>query len=434
MTDLIWSCPKCGGSNESVRVVSGKSKFWSKRMLVPLTAMVIFSSLLPQQVASSIQTASISKDGLQVKVYPVYAPDIKNDKDCTEGSIGVSRIDGLAFSKRDAFTVESFSSEGGAGATPHLQNGIRDLDGFPSYARTKIVLIYPFAKELPKTVALNFDVCSFDFTSWGIYKVPTKLDVTVRYFKDLTSVAAEITVPVQIYPRDAEATLISELRKACGQNWTRKSFTYNMTVEQSGSPKKNGDSVRIAGTLFRHGFPSPNDEIGLFLESKGLSAPREFVMKVVTDEKGQFEFKFPIVRQKNSKTTEYVIVAYNRAEPIGPISGPFDEMAYSVIFQWGPTAKYYQDFSDWVPGHTKACKERIDSYSNLVSTGQAKIFSDDRNRLLWFTAKSVYYGFKGKQSYSSTSQWSSKSGGRCYVSGYTTSSGKRVSGYYRKCP
>lgn len=115
MTDLIWSCPKCGGSNESVRVVSGKSKFWSKRILVPLTAMVIFSSLLPQQVANGSQSVSISQDGLEVKVYPVYAPDMNNDRDCTEGSIGVSRIDGLAFQERDTFSLYSSFSEGGAG-------------------------------------------------------------------------------------------------------------------------------------------------------------------------------------------------------------------------------------------------------------------------------------------------------------------------------
>jgi len=430
ITEVTDEKNRIGLLNHTLR--NAKAMVMRTPLIIATTAL--FVSLLPQQVASGIQTSSISKDGLEVKVFPVYAPDINKDKDCTEGSIGVSRIDGLAFSERDAFTVTSSFSEGGAGFTPQMQNGIRDLEGVPSFSDRKYVLVYPFAKELPKTVALNFNVCSFDFTSWQVNKVPTKLDVTVRYFKNLTSAVAEITVPVQIYPRDSEATLISELRKECGQNWMKKSFTYNMTLEQFGSPKKSGDSVRIAGTLFRHGFPSPSDEIGLFLESKGVSAPRKFVMKVVTDEKGQFEFKFPIVRQKNSKTSEYVIVAYNRAQPIGPIPGPFDEMAYNVIFQWGPTAKYYPDFSDWVPGHTKACKEKIESYSELVTTGQAKIFSDDRNRLLWFTAKSVYYGFKGKQSYTSTSNWNSKSGGRCYVSGYTTSSGKRVSGYYRRCP
>ena len=28
MTDLIWSCPKCGGSNDRMEAVPGSRKYW----------------------------------------------------------------------------------------------------------------------------------------------------------------------------------------------------------------------------------------------------------------------------------------------------------------------------------------------------------------------------------------------------------------------
>jgi hypothetical protein len=28
MTDLIWTCPKCGGSNDRLEAVVGRKRFW----------------------------------------------------------------------------------------------------------------------------------------------------------------------------------------------------------------------------------------------------------------------------------------------------------------------------------------------------------------------------------------------------------------------
>ena len=404
------------------------------RSLSVLLAFLILGTSL--QIADGAQPSQVSSNGLNVKVFPIYAPDMTNEDDCTEGSIAVSRIDGQPFALKDSFNVRStfVGKDGFTESVRHSQFGLRGADGlYSGVTGQKFVLIYPYAKELPRTVALNYTLCTFDFIR-QMKLLPNILNVEIEYLKDLTVPVAKINIAVQILPRDSEAVLISELRKECGQDKMVKKFTYNMTVQQTNSPKKNGDLVGISGTLFRHGFPSPNDEISLFIESKKYADARTFVAKTQTDNKGQFKFSFPIVREKGANYSDYVIVAYNRAEPIGPISGPFDEMAYTVTFLWEPTARYFQGTYDWVPAHTVLCKEKIDAYNALVSNQQSKIFEDDRNRLLWFTAKSVYYGFKDKKTYTTYSKWDRATGGRCFVSGYTTSSGKRVSGYSRRCP
>lgn len=404
------------------------------RSLSTLLAFLILGTFL--QAAEGAQPIQVSSNGLNVKVFPIYAPEMTNKEDCTESSIAVSRIDGQSFSYQDAFNLRS-TFRGLTGFMEniyHSQFGMRAEDGlYMTVMGKKIVTKTPYSKEPPKTVALTFTLCTWYFRG-QVKEIPNELNVEVEYFKNTSSSVAKINIPVQVLPRDSEAVLISELRKECGQNILAKKFTYNMAVQQTSFPKKNGDLVGISGTLFRHGFPSPNDEIALFIESKKYADPRIFVAKTQTDIKGQFKFSFPIVREKGARSSTYVIVAYNRAQPIGPISGPFDEMAYTVSFYWEPTARYVQGTQDWVPAHTVLCKEKIDAYNALVSSQQAKIFEDDRNRLLWFTAKSVYYGFKGKKTYTTHSQWDRATGGRCFVSGYTTRSGKMVSGYYRTCP
>lgn len=385
-------------------------------------------------LAQGAGTASVSNSGLNVNVYPLYAPDINDEKDCTEGAIGVSKVDGTSFSERDTFELSGTFPENNNALITFIQNGHRGNDGFASVSRTKFVLALPYTKEFPKLVTLRIKLCSSDLVISKIYQVPKLINVKIVYFRNYLTPAATITVPVEILPRDFEANLISELRKECGQDSIMKKFVYNMTLEQSGIPRKDGDKVKIAGTLFRHGFPTPNDEITLLLESEKYADPREFVAKTMTDEKGQFVFSFPIKKKKSSKTSIYVIIAQNRAEPIGPIPGPFDEYSYQVVFYWEPTARYFPGPRDWVPQHTQVCKEKVDAYNKLVATSQTNIFEDDRNRFAWFTAKSIYYGFKNKKSYLSTSDWDVKTGGRCFVNGYTTKSGKRVSGYFRSCP
>jgi hypothetical protein len=398
-----------------------------------LTFLIIGSSL---QMAIGAQPTQVSNNGLNVKVSPMYAPDMSNDKDCTEGSIGVSRVDGQAFSYNDVFDLRSTfpGSDGYPAYIFHTQFGMRAEDVLHmNVMGKKIVTMTPYSKEPPKTVALTFTLCTFDFTRWKNSQIPKVLNVEIEYFKDFSSSVAKIKIPVQILPRDSEAVLISELRKECGQDKIAKKFTYNMTVQQTNSPKKSGELVGISGTLFRHGFPSPFDEIALFIESKKYADPRIFVAKTQTDNMGQFRFSFPIVREKGANASDYVIVAYSRADPIGPIPGPFDEMAYGVTFLWEPTARYFQGTNDWIPAHSTLCKEKIDAYNSLLSSQQVKIFEDDRNRIFWFTAKSIYFGFRDKKTYSSQSDWNRKTGGSCFVSGYTTSTGKRVSGYSRRC-
>lgn len=401
------------------------------RPLAVLLILLIFGA--PLQVAQGVPPTQVSANGLDVKVFPIYAPDINNNRDCTEGSIAVSRTDGQPFSNKDGFNLRSTFPENRDASVYHVQNGLRGSDGIPIGAGTKYVTIWPFARELPKTVALNFNLCTRDFLGWNINQIPKVLNVEIEYLKDLATPVAKVTVPVQIIPRNSEAILISEIREECGQDLIQKKFTYNMTVKQTGVPKKSGDLVEISGTLFRHGFPSPNDEIALLIESKKYADPRTPVAKTQTDSKGQFRFSFPIVREKGSKSSHYVVVAHQRAEPIGPIAGPFDEMAYSILFYWEPTATYSGGVRDWIPTHTKACKEKIDLYTSLMTNQPIKLFEDDRNRLLWFTAKSAYYGFKGKPDYASHYEWNQKTGGSCFVSGYTTSSGKRVGSYFRRC-
>jgi hypothetical protein len=410
---------------------------YKSRNALRISTLLLISLILSfsQQLADAAQVSQMTANGLNVRVFPIYSPDMNDEDDCTEGSISVSRTDGTAFSLKDTFNLRSslIGKDGFINYVYHPQNGLRDENGISRSTDGKYALIYPYAKKLPKVMALNFAICTFDFIR-KVEKMPRSIDVEIEYLRDLTIPISKFTFPVQILPRDSEAKLISDLRKECGQNLLRKKFTYNLTVEQSGSPRRSGDPIALSGTLFRHGFPSPNDEIALYLESETYKDSRTLVASTKSDSKGQFEFSFLISRKKNSITSQYVIVVQSRAEPIGPISGPFDEMAYQVTFLWEPTARYIQASTDWVPTHTELCKQQLNIYNSFASNQQIRIFEDDNNRLIWFTAKSLLFGFKNKKSFSSQGEWRLKSGGTCFVSGYTTRTGKAVNGYSRRCP
>ena len=75
------------------------------RSLLALLVFLILGTTL--QVAEGVQPTQVSANGLNVKVFPIYSPDMSNEDDCTEGSIAVSRIDGQPFSLRDGFNVKS---------------------------------------------------------------------------------------------------------------------------------------------------------------------------------------------------------------------------------------------------------------------------------------------------------------------------------------
>ena len=386
-------------------------------------------------VAMSGSTAPVS--GVEIPqipinavIFPIYKPDFDSPGGCSKSSITVSRNDQKDFADYDIIEVGLYAP----------QNTL----GVPISSATKNIVRDSYTNLPISKVSLPISLCVKDLTGPYVKGEITEVEVRVTYKKDFRFEVGKFSTRLTLLNKTPEAAAIEKMLDEC--DFTSKEG-WNAVIVQSKSNVPKGKPVTLSGTFFRSGIPAPNDVLRIYQDFE--TDPKRGNVKLLatstTDKDGVFKFTFI----PKSKIGTYTVTFQARTEPIGPVHGPFDPGSFIVDIECKSSCNYKVGGSivDWIPKHTNTCLSAYENYeTNFVENASASfMYGDDDNRIP-FLFRKVFVGSKGKKSYfdeieaeyggySSSSAGSSSGSGakRCWVSGYTTKTGKRVSGYWRSC-
>lgn len=382
---------------------------------------VILSALLPVVGNANVQQIPIS-----AVIYPLYKPDFDSPRLCSGSSVTVSRNDGLPFSgEGDRIEIEIRAKESTLGG--YLTSASKNI-GQDIYTNLEAT-----------SVSVPISLCMRDITGQYISGEIAEVDIRIVYKKAFTIVVGEFTAKVKLLPKTQEAQAIEKIIKNCNfdlkPNWLAP-------IVQSQKNVAKGKPVTLVGTFFRNGIPSPGDTLRLYEEFN--TDPTRGNVKLLatskTDQNGVFTFTF-VPKSKNGIHT---VTFQPRTTPLGPLSGPFNSGSFIVSVDCKNSCNYSPSITDWIPKHSDTCISSFQQYDlNFASKSDLGLMYPNRDGRIPFLYKKIFPGSTSKKSYFNESEadyggYSSKSSssgssGRCYVSGYTTKTGKRVSGYYRNC-
>lgn len=407
-----------------------------------VTSLAILLSLLIAPPASAVDSIPI-----EATFSNIYRPDLASPNTCSVGSIQVWRKDNQAFSQGDQVVarIYAFYPE--------------DRKRSQMWITSSTMDVYPevFTEQLPKRLGGNYRLCVKDWQS-GFYRENfNALYIEISYSMNYgTTLAGKYTATIPILPKDAEALAIEKVAKDCPFN----NFTQNFVSEVKPQTFKPGANITLSGTFFHQGIPVPNHEITLFEGNRGN--PKTGKVKVLgtstTDGEGVYTFKFKFNIPKGDVVQDYSLFAERRVNQIGFLHGPIDAtFTFLTIFCEKGKCYFKVGFSqdDFIPEFPQQCLTAFKAYDDAFGAAAAAAnsidlnFSDDRNLIAWIGRK-VFRGSKNKVSFRTIydaevadfeerdARNLGKNGklsvkGRCWVSGYTTRTGKRVSGYFRSC-
>ena len=281
-------------------------------------------------------------------------------------------------------------------------------------------------------------------TSLNVSLCPRELEFTPRYLRvKVTNVRTGVSVEGKMeVVQPAFSQSVSDrvrVENTClATNVAR--FGTNVTLEQTRVQKSAKANGAVRGTLFRSGFVAPSQKFFVYQKS-GKNA--KLIHSSITDPEGQFAFTFSLpVKKAGTKERLYLVLEDASGVQV-PLASMVQATETELDFKWEKTGlRYVASPSDWIPSHASNCVQSLPEAPSFFE-------GDEKNHVAWFIAKRVYYGMKGKQSRSSVGRSANgptplvrsgssidtgvSIGKRCYVRGYTTKSGKRVSGYYRRC-
>lgn len=250
--------------------------------------------------------------------------------------------------------------------------------------------------------------------------------------------SSPVEADVEVVPWSPGVELVSRLITECKRETLYGGFEGNLLISQKALPKKAGDRARLAGTMFRSGIVAPNDTVSFYksdfdlwqsdLLLNDLGKP---LATTTTDGNGQFEVSLPIGKPDTNKLVTILAVAPARAEPIGPIPGPFPQEAFPLIFNWSKQGRYEPSLKDWIPQQSPACLAAYAAYSAEGALGPDGSPTSTRPLAIYLAGKALA-GAKGKRAYASENEWDLKTGGECTVSWWERN-GRRVSGYTVTC-
>lgn len=381
---------------------------------------VFVSNLLPAPVSANVQQIPIN-----AVIYPIYKPDFDSPGLCSRSSVTVSRNDGQPFSVQgDIIEIKLRAKE--------------SMLSFLTYAQ-KIITKDIYTNLEVTSVSVPIQLCVRDITGKYISGEINEVDVLITYKKGFTIVVGEFSAKVTLLAKTPEAQAIEKLIKDCSfeskPNWLA-------TIEQTEKNVSKGKPITLAGTFFRSGIPSPGDTLRIYQDFN--SDPTRGNVRLLatsqTDSNGVFSFTFV----PKSKNGIYTVTFQARTSPLGPLSGPFESGSFNVFVDCGAKCNYKPSINDWIPKHSDTCITAFAEYDvNFASKSDLGLMYPNSDGRIPFLYRKVFQGSASKKSYFNSSaadsggysskSSSSKSGGRCYVSGYTTKTGKRVSGYYRDC-
>jgi hypothetical protein len=414
-----------------------------RRSTIWLTATAVIASLLVEtQSAVAVEsipiTATFSK---------IYRPDLATPGTCSGSSFQVARTDNVAFDSGDLIQASFYAY--------YPEDKMRSQ--FPVTSSSAEVSPDVFTSKMPTKVGGSYRLCVKDWQSGSFRPNFSALYVEVIYKMNYGSVTAgKFVATIPILPKDAEALAIEKVEKDCPFN----NYTSNIVPEVSPATFKNGAKITWTGTYFHQGVPVPNHRLSIYDGNQG--DPRRGKVKIlgtsVTDKDGVFSFKFKFSIPNGYFAQSYTIVAERRLDQIGFIHGPIDSTFafFNILCEKG-VCSFKPGFmdADFIPTFQEPCLTTFKAYDQAFGAAAAAAgsvsvnFTDNKNLIAWIGRK-VFKGSKNKVVFNSIyeseaadyserdarnigKKGSSGIKGRCYVSGYTTKAGKRVSGYYRSC-
>jgi hypothetical protein len=390
---------------------------------VAIAGFAIFLTLFSPIKAS----ANNPQIPINAVIYPIYKPDFDSPGLCSQSSVTVSRNDGLPFS--------------GNGDRIEIQLKAKESSLLSSLTSASKSIIQDIYTNLEVTsVSVPISLCVRDISGPYVTGEITEIEVVIVYKKGYTIIAGGFSAKVKLLPKTPEAQAIEKLIKDCNfqfkPNWLAPIVQVKKDV-----PK--GKPVTLAGTFFRNGIPSPGDTLRIY-EDFNTDPTRgnvKLLSESKTDQNGVFSFTFV----PKSKNGIFTVTFQARTSPLGPLSGPFESGSFIVSVDCKTNCNYRPSITDWVLAHSDTCLSAFQKYDvDFASRSDSSLMYPNREGRIPFLFKKVFPGSSNKKSYfnaseadyggySSSTSSSGSGTKRCYVSGYTTKTGKRVSGYWRSC-
>lgn len=357
---------------------------------------------------------------------------------CEEGDLAINRSDGLAFGQGDNVKVNVFNANN---------------------VELSLALVTKSALAGDKQIAVKVRICQADSAYLGAeqdYRLVMNYSDAPGYFVQSQEYKFRLISRSEVANFSQYA--VSQVRTKC----TFDQRAIQNAYVQSGTTRKPGEKMTIKGTLYRAGLIAPNDTVKLVKVVNEKTS--KTIATTTTDQEGKYSFTFTV--ETYPKAILYEIHVPERKKDLGPVPGPFPANKWVVFIDCDKGCTINKSSSvDQAPVNTftDTCLESLSFYNLVLSQGD-----DDNSRLLRrvviypiiskivrsrsdsnasaasaaavassssasssSTAPRAISGSSGSTSARSGS--SSSGGGRCYVRGYTTKKGKRVSGYWRSC-
>ncbi len=408
------------------------------RKVLALNAFLFLVSILvPLNHGSAAETIP-----LEATFSKVYRPDLASPMACSTGSMSISRKDKLPFASGEKFTVALYAYY----PDDKKRSTMPVTYAWPEIQKNLVTGKYE------NSVAAQFQLCLDSWQKEYFRPNFNALYIDIQYTVNFGAIkAGGFVSTIPILPKDVEASAVEKLMEDCNFS----SFEDAPVIEANPMKLKTGTNVTVSGTYFISGVPAPNQAIALTQEIilKNGDMKKISLGSTITKFDGSFTFKFRF-NSYNDVVAFFHVSRDTRNVRIGFLHPPFKSIYDGFSFdcdkgvcEFSPGGHY----TDVIPEFSSTCLASFKAYDDVYGAGVASAlnFGDDKNRISWL-GKKVFLGSKYKVSYRSheaskfdgpelrdsrtaSTATSSGSGGRCYVSGYTTKTGKRVSGYFRRC-
>ena len=423
----------------------------------------LLTTKLPVLVPTGEKQGTFKKNDLIGVTNPIYLPNLASRLSCSNSTVKLLRNNNRPFVPGDIVKIESAIENGKSSLNSAMQN--------PGQPGIREVFSENYTNIDPTLIALNVALCTTDITS----VIPRYLTIDLTVSNPSRSTTESLRVYMQVIRDDRISSAVENLRNTCAigafSTTVAPLFNHNLIIEQDGLPATSSGQTTLSGTLFRQGILGANEKLNFYRSKSGQ--PGDLIASVQTDRNGQFNVKLNVYRIGAEKTTKIFAYVPERADPLGRVSVAYLAFVFPIEFNWEKSGAYVASpIYDWIPKPIDSCSSSWSGYLKNVGN------DDDRHPLAFYILGKILRGSKDKKQYFSlaskqrdeerlyaeslgpstpfvgdlpynpppavsssktssspsyNSGYSSSGGGtRCHsVRGYTTKSGKRVSGYIR---
>jgi hypothetical protein len=420
---------------------------------------------LPSLVPTGKTQGTFKKNDLIGVTNPIYLPNLGSRLSCSISTVKLVRNNNRPFIPGDIVKIESAIENGKSFLNSAMQN--------PGQPGIREIFSANYTNIDPTVVGLNVALCTTDITNI----IPRYLTIDLTVSNPARKNTESLRVFMQVIRDDKISSAIEDLRSTCALGAFSTTvvplFNHNLTIEQDGLPAATGGQTTLSGTLFRQGILAANEKLNFYRTKSGQ--PGDLIGSVQTDRNGEFSVKLNVYRIGSEKTSRIFAYVPERTDPFGQVAVAYLAFVFPIEFNWEKSGAYIVSPEyDWIPNPINACSSSWNDYQKSVSN------NDDRHPLAFYVLGKILRGSKDKPQYVSlfskqskdyeefyadklktstpfdiksipsnppppvtprkssvsptyNSGYSASGGGTsCHsVRGYTTKSGKRVSGYIR---